>query len=515
MKVQAIAPPGKVQSAPDAGAAKLRLGRYWGLVFGLALLLYLATLAPDLVWQDQGEFQYYSARLLLSRPGDVVRVHPLYIVTAHYLGRLGQATHLFGFAYAANLTSAFFMALAAANITALVLLLTRQRGAALLAGGLFALTHTAWFNATQAQTYSMALAAVTGMLALLPGYLAGGRRHLWLLAFVGGLGISAHMMTQIAFAVIMLWLLGRVLRGRLAWASYLGLIGAWTVGAMLLWLAIHIEYQRTGDLPGTLLSAVFGRWKEAVFNLGRLGYLGKRSLLFFGLNFPTPLVLLALPGIRYSFTRMGNRPMAGLLLAGTLMYALFAVRYDVPNQNNFFLPMYALVAIYVGIGAAYISQDHPKAWMAAAAVALLALPLTYLGLSELARNRIDLGTKRHIPYRDEYQYYLRPWQQGQQGPRRLVRELFAKLPPGAVIMADSTPYFPLQYAHEVEGQRLDLRILDIGELTWADARALKCRVFTLSSQPGYYPRWVEEGCYLHDFPLAGGERVYEITWPGE
>ena len=60
------------------------------------------------------------AKCNLSRPGDVVRVHPLFIVTAHGLGRLGP----WNYAYAANLTSALFTAVTVANIFLLVFALT-------------------------------------------------------------------------------------------------------------------------------------------------------------------------------------------------------------------------------------------------------------------------------------------------------------------------------------------------------------------------------------------------------
>ena len=46
-----------------------------GVFVGFAVL-YIFTLAPDLVWQDQGDYQYQVAKCNLSRPGDVVRVDP-------------------------------------------------------------------------------------------------------------------------------------------------------------------------------------------------------------------------------------------------------------------------------------------------------------------------------------------------------------------------------------------------------------------------------------------------------
>jgi hypothetical protein len=483
----------------------------WVAVLAAAMVLYTLTLAPDIVWQDQGDFQVQAATCNLSRPGDVVRVHPLYIVVAHGIGRLGWSSY----AYAANLTSAIFAALAAANVFLLAYRLTGRAWPAALSAGTFGMAHSVWFVAVQAQTYSMANAAISGGLLLFLAYLSSGKPAplVWM-GLVFGLGIATHNISQIAFAVIFVWLLVRLLRGQLKVATMAWIVAAWVVGAGLLWMVAAKEYHRNGDLWGTILSALWGRWGDAVFNVGKLPLLLKRSGMFFALNFPTPLVLLAILGVVESFRRPGFRRIGGLLLAVIILYALFAIRYDVPNQNHFFLPTYMMVSLYIGLGFAELARPCRGLWILISAILLAAIPITYPILSEAAETRQwNLGTRRQIPYRDEYRYYLVPWQQHQTGPRRLATELCARLPENAIVLADLTTLPLLHYTQAIERNRLDLRVLTI-ETPKDQILGLLSgqagRLFTLSNVKGYHPRWAVD---FEPFALSDSERIWEIAWP--
>jgi hypothetical protein len=481
------------------------------IVFGAALALYWLTLAPDLVWQDQGDYQYQAAKCVLNIPGDVVRVHPLYIVFAHWLGSLG----IFNYAYAANLASAIFGAATVANIFLLVWLLVRKTWPAILACGIYAFSHSAWFIGVQAQTYSMTTAAISLGLILAVSYIQTGKvSRLLAMGFVFGLGLSVHMMSQVAFAVIMVWLLAECVQKKIKFINYLGIILFWAVGAGLLWYVMWIEYQRSGDMMGTILSAIYGRWGNAVFNMEKMGVLIKKSVQFFVLNFPTPLVILAIPGIWLSFKRLDKKPIAGLLASITVLYMLFATRYNVPNQNFFFLPMYLLVSVYIGLGFAFVCEKSSAVMIIATGLLLITIPPTYYAISKTAESRkVNLGNAFEIPYRNVYEYYLRPWQNGQTGPRRLLTDVFAALPQGAVLMVDSTPYSVFQCGQEVEGQRQDLQVIDSLELNDKIKAAIaeKKRIFTLYDYP-QVAKWIEKKESIKGFPISGSENIYEINY---
>jgi len=473
--------------------------------FGAAvLLLYICTLAPDLVWQDQGDYQYQSALMNLSRPGDVVRVHPLYIVVSHIIGRVTPLS----WAYAANLTSAICAAIAAMNLFLIIAMLTDRQFTAFLGAGVYSFAHTPWFTGVQAQTYAMAMALFTGLLLAALVYSRGGKRtHLAAFGLLAGLGLSTHLMTQVGFAVIMVWLFIRLCRGRLKVADFAVVCLCWVLGGLLMWIVMAIEYQRTGDLAGTLSSAILGRWGSAVFNFERFIMLFKRSIMFFVLNFPTPLVLLAAAGIAMSFKKcdsLTNR----LLAALTAIYALFAVRYDVRNQNHFFLPMYALVCVYIGLGYGFLFDAGRRKAAVICGLLLFAIPAMYPVMAYAARSRnLNLGTNRHIPYRDVYTYYLVPWQHDQLGPRRMASEVLDKLPDDAVLYADTTVSPPIEYMMYIEGVRPDITLML--SLTEVPEFKDKVRIFTICDVPGYCPKWAKPENFK-PFAISDSEHIFEI-----
>ena len=485
----------------------------WLLCFALAMLLYWATLAPDLVWQDQGDYQYQVAKQVLNIPGDVVRVHPLFIFTAHYLGKLTPLNY----AYRANLVSAFFSAVTAANIFLIVFLLTGRIWPGVLGAAVLAFSHSFWFLGVQAQTYSMANAALTGGIIFLIRYLQNGRTaNLLLLGLVFGLGMSAHIMSQIGFAVIMIYLLILCFQRRLAVKTYGLTILAWIVGTFLLWVVMAIEYQRSSDFYGTVLSAIFGRWSKAVFNIESLWPLVKNSILFFVLNFPTPLVILAVGGICLSFKKL-DKEMSWLLIISMILYCLFAIRYDVPNQNNFFLPMYMFVSIYIGLGFSFVFSKGKKVPIIVAAGLLLLIPPSYIAIAKTARAiKFNHGASYKIPYRDVYEYYLLPWKYNQTGPRQLLDEVFEALPENAVLLVDSTPYSVFQYGQKVENLREDVKVLQglssIEEV--AECISKGRRIFTLYGYPEG-AKWAKEPGWFRAVELSGGENIFEILVPKE
>jgi hypothetical protein len=477
----------------------LQAAKFAAVVF----LLYVCTLAPDLVWQDQGDYQYQAAKLVLNIPGDAVRVHPLYVVVSHVLGKITPMS----WAYASNLVSAVCGALTGFFLFLIIALLAESVFAAFLGAGVYCLAHTPWFIGVQAQTYSMAMALMTGgILAALIYSRRPLRKYLVAMGLAFGLGISTHLMSQIAFAVIMCWLFCRFCRGKERFVNLLIVGICWAAGAVLLWIVMAIEYDKTGDFAGTIASAIWGRWGSAVFNMERFVFLTKQSVKFFVLNFPTPLVLLVIPGLVYASRRL-DRAVSAVLLVMTVLYAIFAVRYDVPNQNHFFLPMYALFCIYIGLGYKYLEGRMPRLAIICTAMLLL-IPAMYPVMAHVAKAKnISLGTKRHIPYRDVYKYYLEPWQQDQFGPRRLVQETLAKLPPRSIIYVDSTIISAFEYAIYVENQRQDVMLMPLSKSPVWDIEG--ARLFTICNEKGYRPAWTAPD-QLNQFPISDQENIYEI-----
>jgi len=61
-----------------------------------------------------------------------------------------------------------------------------------------------------------------------------------------------------------------------------------------------------------------------------------------------------------------------------------------------------------------------------------------------------IGTKREIPYRNDYIYFLRPWQTCYDGPQRFADEALRTADDHAIIYADGTTVYPLLYEQQVK-----------------------------------------------------------------
>ena len=491
---------------PAARRALCGAAGAWFLTLAVALALYGFTMAPDVVWQDAGYYQWEAARLNLVRPGEAVRVHPLFLVVAHALGQTG----VWNYARAASVASAIGTAIGVANVWLIVWLLVRRVGAATVAALACMLAHTIWQLGAQPQTYGWSNAALSGMILLAVAYAQTGRLTWLVLMFlVGGLGLSVHLMSQIGLAVLGVWVVVRVIRRRTpTWVLPAGLV-AWLVGGALFWYVAILEYQQTGDVRATLESALLGGWGTAVFNVGGVPQMLSRSLLMLVLNFPTPVALLGLWGLWRSRRVLEATPFAAVLGAALVLYVLFAARYRVPNQNHFFTPVYLLVAIYIGLGMAAGQWSRRALAVALAIVATATVVPAYWAMAEVARarefNLQPRGEMHRVPYRDVYAYYLLPWQHTQTGPRRFAEEAFQVLPEKAVLLPDSTTAPPLKCLHDVEGRRPDVLIVDPYDAKFdasvrpywqSDANLLPAlaaegrRAFVASDQAGYVPKWV-------------------------
>ena len=66
------------------------------------------------------------------------------------------------------------------------------------------------------------------------------------------------------------------------------------------------------------------------------------------LNFPTPLLLLALPAI---WRRADSAPptMRWVLVGGIIVHGTFAARYNVPDQYTFLIPTFVLLALFIAM----------------------------------------------------------------------------------------------------------------------------------------------------------------------
>lgn len=505
------------EARPCASPTKRsQLAREYLIALAAASALYLISVAPGPLWQDSGMAQNRVLRYDLFGDLGLALSHPLYYVLAIVF----QGLPLTESALKTNLVSALFGAITVANIFLLLRCLTGRRLPAAVGALSLAVAHTFWQHCALAEVYTVSTALMSAELLCLWKFTTTNRpRWLALLALCNGLSVSNHMLAVLnlpAYGIALLCLLGR---RRLRPLHALPMLFAWFGGTSLYVALIAVELAGGAQPGATLRSALFGTsYANNVLNALPGARQLINSVLYIGLNFPTPAILLFLPGAARLWRDRKTlfMPVLGGML---LVHLLWAVRYDVPDQYTFFIPAVVLLSILIGIGAqAWLATAGPTRRRLTLLTALLP-PLVYLILPPLARAAdLPLGVARDLPYRDSYAYFLRPWKFRYDGPLRFAEQVRNTLPTGSILIADSTAVRPIHYMQLTGRWDQRIRILpppeqshSLEQLTEDEmlAELRTGRVFVVSPQPGYCPQWL-----LDNYAFKHVGPVFQVQTPG-
>jgi len=217
----------------------------FAVLIGLsALALYVRTLAPSLLWGDSAEFQTLSYTLGMT--------HPSGYMTQIMLGKLFTYIPVGNIAYRVNLMSAFFGALAVAQVYLIVRMLSGLPIGGISASMMLALSQLFWRRALVAESYAIAASMVATIWLL---FLFWRRTQNWvylfLAGFAGGLSLGIHS-TVLMTAVSVLVIMTIIARKRTDWigAATGALLGAGLTFSFFLYLDHH-------DPPSSIYNAVY------------------------------------------------------------------------------------------------------------------------------------------------------------------------------------------------------------------------------------------------------------------
>jgi len=431
----------------------------YGSVLLAALVLYVATCAPGVLWQDSGVFQYRIWHNDIEGKLGLALSHPLY----HLIGIGVKYIPIGEFAYRVNLISAFAGAFAVANLFLLLRLWLKKNLPALLGAVTLAVSHTFWRHAVIAEDYTLYSALLLAELIILLQYIKTKRVfYLYLLGLFNGLAIATHMLASIGFACYFVFLIVLLVQKEIRLKDIGIIVGLWVIGAAPYEYLIINKYIQTGDFSATVSSALFGeRWRSDVFNIGLSSKLIKENLIMMAYNFPTPNALFFFAGL-YGLKKVSpSRGFRNILLALLVLFFVFAFRYTVPDRYAFFIPFYCLACVLIGVGFdLLIMLSHSKILVYLVLILSL-LPVPVYVAAPIAAESMEfaLPTRGDVPYRNDYTWFLRPWKKGYRGAAQFADEVFAKLEVGAVVYADNTMVYPLLYRQQVQGERTDIRII--------------------------------------------------------
>jgi hypothetical protein len=405
-----------------------------------SFILYLGTLAPDMLPGDSGEFQLAAWRLGLSHATG----YPLYLllgsVWQHVLAPFGMSP-----AAALNAFSAVFAALAV-SATYLLLLdapvsspLTR-RLVAVFAACLLAVNQAFWSQAIVAEVYALHTFLMLALLLALQyaarpdppsrdGAKISPRGLVWVAA-IFGVSLTHHAMTILCVPAILIYLwIVNPSWWRMPWRMWLA-IGA----ALLLPLALYAYIPLRGG-PGatpwfhqplgeSTLNLYPGGWSSFVeFVTGR-----SISVSFYGLqealgNVAPALELwrqqfgilgLLLVGLGIYVLAMERRPFLWLTAGIAVALQVFNLFYAIGDIGVYYIPLYAIGVLWAGYGAAGLcdgmllrmgqgdgSESAGQGWGNAGAV--IAVVLFLLPVSAFMDNAKSVDQSRNHTTRDFWQ----------------------------------------------------------------------------------------------------------------
>ena len=480
---------------------KSKLARRYLFILCAALVLYVFSCAPGVLWQDSGLIQYRIWNKDIEGYFGLALSHPLFYIVAiivKYIP-LGEFTHRI------NLVSAVAGAAAVANVFLLVRLWLGKDLPAVIAAITLAISHTFWLHASIIETYTLWSALFLAELIVLLQYTRTHRvRFLYWLGLLNGLSIAVHMLAAIPLICYAVFIVFLLVQKKIRPTNLVMIVLFWIVGALPYEYLIARTMLQTGDIAGALASAAFGaRWQNAVFNASMSSQMVKENLCYILFNFPTPNLLLFFAGGFALFKTSQSRSFRNILLALTVLFFVFAFRYTVPDRYAFFIPFYVMVSIVIGLGAYFLLERITRKALAFLILFFSLLPAgIYAAAPAMAgRMQFNLGTRDDVPYRRDNVYFLQPWKTGYRGAERFADEALDLVADNAVIYADATTVAALLLARQVKAKRPDVAIIS-GTVNSKDAPEFNEQTFdtllnnrpiyVVSRKPGYGPAFVLE-----------------------
>jgi transmembrane protein TMEM260 (protein O-mannosyltransferase) len=443
-------------------------------IFALAFVIYALSLSP-------GVFSWDSAELTLGIYSQGI-VHatgyPLYLI----LGRLFTLLPLSAdFAIRANLFSAFCGALTLVLLYCINLRLFKNPLIAALSALLFGLAREIWAQAVVAEVYTLHTALAAGIVFIFvlwsksrvgdvrarhvvplpetemyptnnaapapPLRVRGGGEGLgvYALALLFGLAFANHMATILVALILLPYILWNLptQRGRMFTLVIIGGVA----GALYLYLplrfAAHPQFNlvaqyfdrdltQPGDLLWMVSGRMFGREMFAYPLLDWIGEIGK----FVGelwLNYLGVGLLVGLLGIIQLWRT--NRTLCLLLIGMFAAQVLFFSSYDVFDKWTMFHTAYLVWAIFVAAGSVWLLERLPK------------IPVyAFLGLLLI----VQLAGNWNVAGRSGDTYVA-----------DRARDLLMTLPQQATLIGPWTAVRPAEYQQIVNGQRPDIKLLDV------------------------------------------------------
>ncbi len=413
-------------------------------VGAVAFAVYLATLAPTVMWYDMGEFAATSATLGIAHNTG----YPLLMLA----GKAFTFLPVGDTAYRVNLLSAVFTALAIAVVFGIIHDLTGDIAGAAFGALTLAFASTVWANATWATSYGVNLfftALVTRL--MLAWWRERQPRTLAFAALAFGLGLCNHrLIVLVAPPSLLLLVLG--------WRSLTPRSVAVAAAAFIIGLSVYLYLPIRGEMEPALSWARPANWHTywSMFLNGqtpagywRIDLADRIAVLWAYPSYDLTWAGLALAGVGAVVAARRYGAVAAYFAVLIALDAVVVETYSIHNIYNYLTPGYMALCVLIGVAAAWMAEVTRRAaaartdvrpWLQAATVAAC---LSLLPAFLVAKN------------------FNRVNRSGDYAAYDFAQTTLDRLPPRAVVLTDSWSASPLWYLQFVQGQRLDVVVSPI------------------------------------------------------
>ncbi len=443
----------------------------WAVGAGVSLfsfILYLRTLAPSVLYYDRpiafdsAMIQAEAAALGIGHPTG----YPTYMMLTHLFTLLPGVDP----AYATNLASAVYAALAVAALYAIALRLGGRVVAATIGSLAFALSGTFWSQAVIAEVYTLNVLFLSmTVFVLLVWRDTGKDRYLLCAALLCGLSLTHHLTSGLLIPAGLLFVFAAQRRKLLEGRILLRGIGLFLLGLLpLLYLPIRAYMNAPLDethptTPGRFLLLVTG-WSYAIATpeekarcvvspLVSEGFWVRMQLFaghLFG-EFPVVLMLVGVVGILVLI--LADRPAAillGTLFAGCLIHVLFYLERGIEDFAVFLIPAYAVFGVCISVGLGFLLRRVEGVFPDLTTPGRLAV----VALSGVVLAAVLVGVPDEYAQRDR--------SHDTEGSRT-IESVVENTEPNATVLHHRSP---LWYMAVVEKRRRDLKLADPFCTSW-------------------------------------------------
>jgi len=484
-------------------------------VLALSACFFIVSSCPSFLWQDSGLIQYRVFQNDIEGSMGLALSHPLF-----YMIAIAAKCIPFGaFAFKVNIVSAVAAAVTVANLFLFLRVWLKDNFAAVVGAVTLAVSHTFWRHGSIVETYTLYTAFLSAELVVLAFYFNERKiKYLYWLVLFNGLSISVHMLGTIALACYGFFFLVLIAKKQLKLSQLVLMIVLWIVAAGPYEYLIVKNIAATGEIKAVLMSAAFGdSWANDVLNTTVTPTVIKQNIMFLGLNFPTPNILFFFAGIFLVNKTACCKSFRNILLGLTLLFLIFASRYTIVDRYAFFIPFYMMVSIFIAVGVKMVAEKFKGKLLLALVFLCCFMPVSvYAVLPKVAKAAdLKLGTKRVLPYRDDYKFFLQPWKTGYRGAERFAVETLERVEKDAIILADGTSAYPLLLAQEIMNKRKDVTVVSdhgsIDNLKKFSERIIQKKIsaksaYVVSPVKGYCPDFL-----LEKYDFIGTGVLFQIV----